>query len=296
MSPAPTDALAQKTPAELRYFVENPSFYEPALVAQARQELRRRGLAPDAPETGTPAQTAAYAAPAYPSAFAPAPASRRSLWLGLLLAAVLLGGGWLWQRQAAAEAARAAAVAAEAAARARKGPPKLETVATTALPDFAARASAAVEAQLARVPAAERAALATQPLRQYRELSRRFWTAETMSEHLTEQARAGQPNPLLTEQALLAREAWSRWNEAAVYSYKFGFVMTDHLDRMGRAASHQQHILAEMPGLVAQKTFLTTPEITKRGDEVQDLLSGLLPASPVSGQAYRKLTLQVKVK
>ena len=294
MSPAPANALAQKTPAELRYFVENPGLYEPALVAQARQELRRRGLAPDATETGTPAQTAAYVAPAYPSASAPA--SRRNLWLGLLLAAVLLGGGWLWQRQAAAEAARAAAVAAEAAARARKGPPKLETVATTALPDFAARASAAVEAQLARVPAAERAALATQPLRQYRELSRRFWTAETMSEHLTEQARAGQPNPLLTEQALLAREAWSRWNKAAVYSYKFGLVMTDHLDRMGRAASHQQHILAEMPGLVAQKTFLTTPEITERGDEVQDLLSGLLSASPVSGQAYRKLTLQVKVR
>ena len=299
MPAAPTDALAQKTPAELRYFIENPGAYEPALVVQAQQELLRRSLTAAPTEFTAPGGAPApvpTAAPAYRAAPAPARAGRSTLWLGLLLGVLLLGGGWLWQRQQAADTARAAAVAAKTAAAARKGPPQLETVATIALPDFTAKTTAAVEAQLAQVPAAERARLAARPLSQYRELSRRFWAAEIMSEHLTDQARAGRPNPLLAEQTMLAREAWQQWNKAAVYSYKFGRVMTDHLDRMGQVASHQQHIMADMPGLVARNELGSTPEITKRTDELQDLLRGLLPASPVSGQPYRKLTLQAKLE
>nr|GFD52926.1 hypothetical protein [Tanacetum cinerariifolium] len=38
----PSDVLLLKTDAELRFFVENPGYYQPELVAAARRELRRR--------------------------------------------------------------------------------------------------------------------------------------------------------------------------------------------------------------------------------------------------------------
>lgn len=278
MAAAP-DYFAQKTPAELQFFVDNPTFYEPTVLESARRELRRRGLAPlpPAPSAAVPAAEAA-------------PAARPARWLALLAGAALLTGGGVWLSQ------RPAAPAAVARPVVKKAPPKLETVETNAIPDFSAATAASVDQQLAQVPARERARLAAQLQRQYRELSRRFWAAETMSEHLIDRAWQGKANPMLGEQAELAREAWQQWNKAAVYSYKFGPAMTAHLDHMGRVASHQQHILADLPDLVAENKLLTTPEIKERSDEVQDLLSALLPTSPVSGKPYRQLRRHIEVK
>lgn len=268
MTAAP-DFFAQKTVDELCFFAENPGLYEPALVNAAVRELHRRGQAPG------------FAA-------APAPPKMRPALLALPVVLALAGGWWWTSRRG--EAAPAPATAALIV---KKASPKLETVQTNALPDFGGATAASVTQQLARVPAAEKAALADQPRRQYQELSRRFWAAETLSEYLTGQVSQGKPNPMLTEQALLVREAWQQWNHAAVYSYQFGPAMTDHLDRMGRAASLQQHVLDELPDLAATHRLLGTPALRQRDAELQDLLSGLLPASPVSGQAYRKLTRQV---
>ena len=282
MSAAP-DYFAQKTPAELSFFIENPALYEPALVEEARRELRRRGLAPsqEAPATA-------------PYQSAPAESGRRTgTWVAVAALVLMLGGGLFWNNQRDAEAA--AAKAAASALAAKKAPPKLETVETNALPDFSATTAASVDQQLALVPAAEQAQLPAQPLRQYRELSRRFWTAETMSEHLLAQAQAGKSNPMLAEQTMLAREAWQQWNKAAVYSYKFGPVMTEHLDWMGRIASHQQHIMTDLPDIMEKRELLTTPELTKREDETQDLLSGLLPASPVTGKPYKATVIKMQM-
>lgn len=280
---AVSDFFTEKTPAELEFFLKNPAFYEPELVESARRELRRRGLAP----TSAPALEAAFDKP--PLFEMPAPATQRGPWLGLLLGAALLGGGWFW-----AAHRLSAAPSAATDTTARTGPPKLESVQTNALPSF--DVAGAVARQLATVPAAERAKVAAQPRRQYRELCRRFWAAETMSEYLTDQARAGKPNAMLTEQAVLCREAWEQWNKAAVYSYHFGPVMAQHLDYMGQIASHQQHILADLPELVAKHTLETTPEIRNRDNEVQDLLSAILPTSPVSGKPYRQLVRHLNVQ
>lgn len=277
------DFFAQKTPVELGFFLKNPSFYEPDLVAAARRELRRRGLVPT--DDAAPAATAAPLL--LPEA--ELPATRRRPWRGLLAGALLLGGGWFWAAHRAPALSPAGAVSPV-----RKGPPRLESVATNALPSF--DVAGAVARQLATVPAPERARLAAQPRRQYRELCRRFWAAETMSEYLTDRARAGRSNLMLAEQAILAREAWEQWNKAAVYSYRFGPIMAQHFDYMGQIASHQQHILADLPELVATHALTTTPEILSRDNEAQDLLSALLPTSPVSGKPYRKMVRHLNVQ
>jgi hypothetical protein len=287
--PVDTDFFAQKTPDELKFFIDNPTFHEADLVQGARRELQRRGLWVSTP---TPAASPEQH-PMQQLPDASDSAGRTGFWLGLVALVVVLVGGYLWNSQRQAD--RAAELAAWRWLF-HKYPPKLETVETNALPDFSAATKASVSQQLAAVPEAEKATLPDQPLRQYRELSRRFWAAETMSEYLADQARAGKPNTMLTQQALLAREAWEQWNKAAVYSYKFGPVMTEHLDWMGRVASHQQHIMADLPDLVAKQELLTTPEFIKRDDEVQDLMSGLLPMSPVTGKPYRKLHREIKVQ
>ena len=63
---------------------------------------------------------------------------------------------------------------------------------------------------------------------------------------------------------------------------------------MGEAASSQQHILDVMPGLLPGQKFRTDNELTGRAEDVQDLVGGLLPVSPVSGQRYKRTVLKAK--
>lgn len=159
----------------------------------------------------------------------------------------------------------------------------------SAIPSYDGPVAKSVEQQLRRVPAAERAG---QPLRQYRELAKRFWAAETQTEYLTQQAHAGQAGPLFAEQAEQVRRTWQAWNQVAVYTYQFGPGMQAHLLHMTQIASSQQNILAQLPGLLANRRFLTDKELTARERDVQDGLAKLLPASPVTGRPYKAIVLK----
>jgi len=273
---APTDILRAKTDAELLFFIENPSFYQPELVATAWRELQRRGALPVAP-----AQASAFAVEEQE-----APA-RRSPWLLIAVAlviATLAAGLWSLNRQQAA--------ATKAAARPSRLSPdslKLETVAAHPLPTF--NIEQIVDAQLASIPAAEKSQ--AQMLRQFRGLSKRFWTAETQTEYLTDQAHTGQAGSAFADQTLVARETWRGWNKAVVYSYDFGPVMRAQYQRMKLAASSQQHVLSRLPGLLPERRFLTDKELLARDAEVQDWLAGLRKTSPVTGRAYRATVLQM---
>ena len=271
---SPTDALRAKTNAELQFFVDNPGLYHADLVAAAQRELRGRGVGPVA---------AAPPAAPYPPAEAEAEVAPRR-W-PVLVGVLLLGAagtGWLWHTRTPVPtpASRPGQLSPDSL--------RLESVATRVLPTF--DTDAIVAAQLARVPAAEKRE--AQALRQFKELGRRFWAAETQTEFLTNQAHAGQANPMFAEQALLVRENWRAWNKAVVYSYRFGPAMQGQFERMAKAASSQQHILSSMPGLLPGRKFLTDKEILAREAEVQDWLAGLRKTSPVTGRPYRVTVLQ----
>lgn len=92
----------------------------------------------------------------------------------------------------------------------------------------------------------------------------------------------------------MARETWRDWNKAAVYSYRLGPTMQAQYERMGQIASSQQHILSKLPGMLADKSFLTDKEMVARDTEVQDWLAGLRPTSPVTGKRYRVTVLKFK--
>ncbi len=284
-SVAASDFYRQKTDDELLFFVQNPGQYAPELVAGALQELRGRGTAPQ------PAPLAPV--PAGPPAFADANPPRRAwarpaaLGLGLLV----LGGGTYWLKERAA--ADQAAALARAEARRHLPPPRLADEPTHAIPNYDAAVARAVAQQLRPVPAAEQAD--AQHLRQFSELARRFWTAETQTEYLTGLAAAGQAGPEFQNQARLVRETWQAWNRANLYGYSFGPVMQAQLRRMKDAASGQQHILDDLPALLPGRIFLTDKNMARRSADVQDLLGGLLPASPVSGRPYQRLVLRQRL-
>ena len=287
MSDNSTDFYHQKTDAELLFFVEHPDYYQPSLVESARRELRRRGVTFNTP--------VAHTETVLPSSSMDAPSSGfRTGPLTLLLAGLLLlSVGVYYYLNQRSEAARELLRAR--AATARKTPPRLTEVATAVIPTY--DVPAIVAQQLARVPAAERAAAtrAGQPLRQYQELAKRFWAAETQTEYLTNQAHAGKTSEVFLAQTLLARQTWQAWNKAVAYGYKFGPVMDEHFQRMQEVASSQQHILESLPDLLPNRQFLTDKEMVSREAEVQDWLSNLLPASPVTGQPYKATVVTIKM-
>lgn len=275
-----TDVLRAKTDAELQFFVDNPGYYHADLVAAAQQELRRRGLGP-APRPSEPVAVTDYTDE---PALAP---SRRPLFI----AAALLGlagasGALFWASRPAAQP-----LAASRPGHLSPDSLKLETVAARPIPAF--DVDKIVREQEAAIPAAEKQQ--PQELRQFRGLCRRFWTAETQTEFLISQARAGQAGPMFAEQTLVVRQTWRDWNKAVVYSYRFGPKMRDQLQRMARTASSQQHILADFPGLLADRKFLTDKEMKARDTETQDWLAGLRRVSPVTGKPYRVTVLQMKM-
>jgi len=270
--PTATDVLRAKTDAELQFFVDNPGYYQPELVAAARQELRRRGVAP------APDQSAPLALPEYE-----AEDTGRARWPLLAAAAaglLGLGGTLYWTAQPAAPAPRPALTSL-----------KLETVESHVLPNFDIDKLTAE--QLARVPAAEQRE--PQVKRQFQGLCRRFWAAETQSEYLTAQAHAGKASPVFADQTLVARETWRSWNKAVVYGYRFGPVMQKQFERMGQVASSQQHILARLPSQLPGRKFLTDKELQARDADVQAWLADLRPVSPVTGQRYRTTVMTIKL-
>ncbi|MDJ0366893.1 hypothetical protein QMK33_17210 [Hymenobacter sp. H14-R3] len=270
-----TDAVRTKTDAELQFFVDNPSQHHPDLLEAARRELHRR----EVPLIGP--GSIAY----YPANELHSPPSKRPL----LLAAAVLGlglagaGFWLTTRPPAPAPPKANNLSAEAL--------KLESVETQRLPTF--DTDALVADQVARIPAAEKQD--AQALRQFRELGQRFWTAETQTEYLTNQADKGKAGPFFTDQALLVRETWRAWNKAIVYSYRFGPKMQGQLALMRQAASSQQHILANLPALLPNRAFATDKELVARGTDVQDWLAGIRRVSPVTGKAYKATVLEIKL-
>ena len=231
------------------------------------------------PQRGPVYQPITYQSP-------PEPPPARLPWkLLALLGLLLLGGaGWLLKTQADAPAPPVA----------RRPPPRLVEVATEVLPNTDAAIAACVDAQTARTPATEQAD--AQALRQYRELARRFWAAEILTEYLFEKARAGKTTPAFAHQLALAHDAWNQWAKARVYTYRFGPVMTDHLDRMGRVARQQTQVLMDLPAqLAAHQPPDTEPNDQRRLADVYDLLRGLRPTSPVTRQPYPALTRRVSL-
>lgn len=277
---AATDALRAKTDAELQFFVDNPSYYHADLVLAARQELRSRGLG----STPRPSEPVAIAAYADEPAASP---SRRPVLIGAaLLGLAAAGVAWLWAGQPTAQPL--------AAGRLHHRPAdslKLETVEAHPIPSF--DVEKLVAEQVASIPAGEKQK--PQELRQFKGLCRRFWTAETQTEFLTNQAHAGQAGPMFVEQTLVARQTWRDWNKAVVYSYRFGPKMKDQLERMASTASSQQHILANFPGLLEGRKFLTDKEIQSREADVQDWLAGLRKVSPVTGKPYKATVMEIKL-
>lgn len=285
MADTTTDFYQHKTDAELLFFVEHPDLYQPDLVAAARRELRRRGVAP----TEAPAGSTPY----LPAPEAPADGGLRTGPLLLVLAVLLVSGAIFYFVRHKSQPAAVAAAPAKPKPR-----PHLTEVPTSAIPTY--DVAGLVAQQVAQVPAAERTAAVKEQngeaMRQYRELVKRFWTAETQTEYLTNQAHSGKPNPMFTEQALVVREAWSNWNRAAVYNFKLGPIMGGHFDRMKSVASSQQHILDRLPDLLPKQAFLRDKEIVAREAEVQDWMRTLRPTSPVTGKPYEATVLSYSVE
>ncbi|GAB2846512.1 hypothetical protein [Hymenobacter ruber] len=282
MADSISDFYHQKTDDELRFFVENPDHYQPDIVAEARRELRRRGVALPQP------------APAAPVAM-DAPAARglqaNPLVLGIIVVLTLSLGFFYFinHKNSAAPAATAPAKP--------KAPPRLTEVATSTIPDFGPAVVASVQRQVQRIPAAERAAAAQEamPLRQYRELAKRFWTAETQTEYVMNQARRGQLDAALPGHIQAVESTWEQWNKAMNYSYKFGPAMSDHLDIMTRVARQQQEGLNDLLIVANNPQSYENDQTRKRAADVSDLLSGLLPKSPVTGQPYNTIVRRVRL-
>jgi hypothetical protein len=260
------DILQLKTEAELRFFVDNPSYYQPELVTAAQRELRRRGPSAVPPTTPSPqpaAESAALAdawspgslgaptpaARAYAlateqepvSAYTyaePPPAQRPWLLLGSVATVFLLAGLGFWLKSPAPGAATTPPVAAPVAA----APAPLESAAAAPLPYF--NTESYVDKALAQVPSTEKQN--EQLLNQYRAVSSRFWAAQNPSAHLIQQVQAGKPNPVLGAQAQLVLELWHDFDRTQVYSYSFGPIMADHLSRMKVIAQYQREALKEL--------------------------------------------------
>jgi hypothetical protein len=232
------DVLLLKTDTELQFFINNPSFYQPELVAAAQRELRRRQ--PHA--TPTLASSAELPEPALmPVDFDEAP--RRQSWAlpsSIAVLAAIAGLGF-WARQpAAAEHPTPPTTTTTPAAKPQSL--KLETAVSSPIPFYDTEGY--VDKALALVPAAEKTN--DQRVSQYRAISRRFWAAQNPSAHLISQAQQGQPNPVFGAQVDVVLEQWHDLSRVLAYSYDFDPVMADHLDRMKIISQYQRNALIEL--------------------------------------------------
>jgi len=234
----PSDVLLLKTDAELRFFVENPSYYQAELVAAARRELRRRYPSAPLPTAELPNEEGQPVLTEYD-----VPATRQTpAWLlpGVGAAVLLVAGLSFWGKGDKPHRARPAA--APVAVR-PASPPTLETAITAPpLPTF--NTERCVTQALARVPAAEKTN--DQHLSQYQIISRFFWAAQKPTAYLLRQVQQGKPNPFFKPQANMALALWSEFDRTLAYSYSFGPVMKDHFERMKSVGEQQRAALTEL--------------------------------------------------
>ena len=251
---SPPNVLQLKTNAELQFFIDNPAYYQPELVAAARRELRRRlpaqapaaQVAPSARSVAEPVAGSAEMLTAYHEA----PRQRRWLLPGaatLVLAVAVLG---FWRKQPLAVAKSptpSASTKAPATAMASKtlplaDPLKLETAVSSPIPYYDTEGY--VDKALALVPAAEKKN--DQLVSQYRAISRRFWAAQNPTAHLIRQAQQGKANPVFGAQVSVVLGQWHDLSRVLVYSYRFDPVMADHLDRMKIISQYQRSALLDL--------------------------------------------------
>ena len=274
------DFYHQKTDAELQFLVDHPALYQPSLVTAARSELRRRGkLVVPAPLPAI-APAADYVEPARGLPIGP-------LTLGLAVLLLVSLGAYYFMRTKTGAATEAAAPAKP------KTPPRLESVETSVIPHYDGPVAMAVTQQLRRVPAAEQAP--EMDRRQYRELAKRFWTAEFQTEYVLERARLGKMDSFLPGHVETALATWQQWNKATLYGYKFGPKMTQHLDAMARVARQQQEGLEDLLLVARNPQPYETPRTRERETDVNDLLSSLLAKSPVTGRTYTVLVRKMQL-
>lgn len=274
--------LHLKTDDELRFFVENPAYYQAELVQAARQELRRRYPAPVAPAPTPAAPTPAP--PGWPETQPPVAAlyaepedapHRATAWVlpTSVAAVVLLAGLGFWHKASHPRPAPAAAAAATAPPPA---PAPLET-AISAPPLPTVDVENYVEQALTQVPAVEKAN--EQHLSQYQAISRRFWAAQPPSAHLLAQVQRGQLNPAFKSQALLALSLWSDFDRTLIYSYDFGPVMGDHFRRMKAVAKQQRAALTALTTAATanQPLRLSEAQLVAGQRDLPQLLAPLQP-------------------
>ena len=288
MSDSTTNVYFQKTDAELLFFSQHPDLYQPSLVEAARRELRRRGVA-----VATPAEPVFEPLDAASEPVRTGPKTGFiSALLGGLLIVSLVVVYFIKQKNSPAPAASVVAVAPP------KAPPKLVDVGTSVIPDFGAAVVRSVQQQVQRIPVAERTAAAKEgmPLHQYRELAKRFWTAETQTEYVLEQARLGKLDAALPGHVQAVEASWELWNKAMRYGFKFSPAMASHLDIMSRAARQQQEGLSDLLLVANNPQTYENDKTRRRTEDVSDLLSGLLPKSPVTNRSYNTIVRQVKLR
>jgi hypothetical protein len=282
------DILQLKTDAELRFFIDNPAYYQPELVDAARRELRRRpSAAQPAPPLAEPVATAAEPSTAstYPQAEAE-PAQRPWLLLGSVAAVFFVAGLGFWFKSPAplVPAPAATAHAAPADSAATTAALTLEEAPASPIPSF--NTEEYVDKALAQVPTSEKQTELTTS--QYRTISRLFWAAQNTSAYLIQQAQAGKPSPVLEAQLGLGLDLWRDFDRTQVYSYSFGPVMADHLSRMKTISQYQGEALIELRNDVgAQRpAHLDNDQAIVHQKALPPLLAGLMH-KPASAAASR---------
>jgi hypothetical protein len=232
-----TDMLLLKTDTELQFFINNPSFYQPEVVAAAQREMQRRQ--PQAAQPYAAASSATLTEQELAETnFDEAP--RRQAWVLPSAVAVLalIAGLGFWSRQPAT----AESPAAKTKSATKPLSLKLETAVSSPLPYYDTEGY--VDKSLALVPAAEKTN--DQRVNQYRAISRRFWAAQNPSAHLIKLAQQGQPTSVFGSQVDVVLAQWHDLSRVLAYSYDFDPVMADHLDRMKIISQYQRNALIEL--------------------------------------------------
>jgi hypothetical protein len=236
-----TDMLLLKTDTELQFFINNPSFYQPEVVAAAQREMQRRQPHASQPYAASLSSAALTEQALTPADFDEAP--RRQAWAlpsAVVVLAVIAGLGF-WSRQPAT-AESPTPNAAETKPAAKPLSLKLETAVSSPIPYYDTEGY--VDKALALVPAAEKSN--DQRVNQYRAISRRFWAAQNPSVHLIRLAQQGQPTPVFGAQVDVVLAQWQDLSRVLAYSYDFDPVMADHLDRMKIISQYQRNALIEL--------------------------------------------------